>query len=323
MIVVTGARGFIGSFLVEKLNNEGFEDIVLVDELENSNKTYNLLNKKYSELIHRDLFIEWFEKNAEKINFVYHLGARTDTAEFNVKLFDKLNLNYSKAVWKICTDNSIPLVYASSAATYGGGEHGYNDESSITNLKPLNPYGDSKQDFDLWIEKQTETPPFYAGLKFFNVYGKGEWHKSRMASVIYIAYNQIRKTKKMNLFMSHNPNFKNGEQKRDFVYVKDVVDMCFFFMKSFTNNKRIENGIYNIGTGTARTFNDLVKATFSAMNILADISYIPTPEDIRDKYQYFTEATMSKIRKAGYKKPFTSLEDGVKDYVQNYLMKKK
>ena len=322
-IVVTGARGFIGSFLVEKLNNEAYENLILVDELETKKKAYNLEGKKYQKLLDRDTFIDWFKENSKTISFVYHLGARTDTAEFDVDLFNKLNLNYTKSIWNICTENNIPMVYASSAATYGGGENGYNDEKSIKELKPLNPYGYSKQNFDLWVEKQTKTPPFYAGLKFFNVYGKGEWHKSRMASVIYHAFNQITETNKMKLFMSHNPDFKNGEQMRDFVYVKDVANMCFFFQESFDKNKKVNNGIYNIGTGTARTFNDLVSATFKAMNIEADISYIPTPEDIRDKYQYFTEATMQKIRQAGYDKPFTSLEEGVKDYVQQYLMLKK
>ncbi|MFT4646595.1 MAG: ADP-L-glycero-D-manno-heptose 6-epimerase [Planctomycetota bacterium] len=322
MIVVTGARGFIASFLVEKLNKEGRKDLVLVDELENRSKDFNLEEKDYLELLHRDNFMEWFSENAKDVEFIYHLGARTDTAEFDVELFNRLNLNYTKDIWHICTENNIPLVYASSAATYGNGEHGYNDEAPIKDLKPLNPYGYSKQDFDLWVETQTKTPPFYAGLKFFNVYGKGEWHKGRMSSVIYIAFNQITETEKMKLFMSHNPDYKNGEQKRDFVYVKDLTDMCFFFQESFENKHKVENGIYNIGTGTARTFNDLVLATFKAMNIEADISYIPTPEDIRDKYQYFTEATMQKMRKAGYDKPFTSLEDGVMDYVQEYLMKK-
>lgn len=321
MIVVTGARGFIGSNLVEKLNDEGFDEIILVDELENGNKNRNLVNKYFFDLIHRDEFFEWFQENAEEVDFVYHLGARTDTAEFDVEIFDELNLNYSKTVFQMCAAYKIPLVYASSAATYGNGENGYDDEASISNLKPLNAYGDSKQDFDLWVANQIKRPPFFVGLKFFNVYGEGEWHKGRMASVIFHAFNQIKATDKMKLFMSHHPDFKNGEQKRDFIYVKDLVDMCYFFQETYENNEKVENGIYNIGTGTARTFNDLVEATFKAMNIKADISYVPTPEDIRDKYQYFTEAKMSKLRNAGYKKPFTSLEDGVSDYVKNYLAK--
>lgn len=321
MIVVTGARGFIGSNLVEKLNDEGFDEIIIVDELENGNKNRNLVDKYFLDIIHRDEFFEWFQENAEEVDFVYHLGARTDTAEFDVEIFDELNLNYSKTVFQMCAAYKIPLVYASSAATYGNGENGYDDEASISNLKPLNAYGDSKQDFDLWVANQIKTPPFFVGLKFFNVYGAGEWHKGRMASVIFHAFNQVKATNKMKLFMSHNPDFKDGEQQRDFIYVKDLVDMCYFFQERYENNEKVENGIYNIGTGKARTFNDLVTATFKAMNIKADISYMPTPEDIRDKYQYFTEATMSKIRNAGYKKPFTNLEDGVSDYVKNYLAK--
>lgn len=321
MIVVTGARGFIGSNLVEKLNDEGFDEIIIVDELENGNKNRNLIDKFYLDVIHRDDFFEWFQENAEEVDFVYHLGARTDTAEFNTEVFDELNLNYSKTVFQMCAAYKIPLVYASSAATYGHGENGYDDEASISKLKPLNAYGDSKQDFDVWVANQIKTPPFFAGLKFFNVYGAGEWHKGRMASVIFHAFEQIKSTQAMKLFMSHHPDFKDGEQQRDFVYVKDLVNMCYFFQEKYENDEAVENGIYNIGTGKARTFNDLVKATFKAMDIKADISYVPTPEDIRDKYQYFTEATMSKIRNAGYQKPFTSLEDGVTDYVRNYLAK--
>lgn len=322
MIVVTGARGFIGSRLVKKLNEAGFEDIIIVDELENGNKNRNLVALDYLDLIDREDFFDWFQENAEAIDFVYHLGARTDTAEFSKDVFDELNLNYSKKVFDLCTAYEIPLVYASSAATYGNGENGYNDEAAITHLKPLNPYGDSKQDFDLWVATQKQTPPFFAGVKFFNVYGPGEWHKSRMASVVFHAYNQIKATNKMNLFMSHREDFEHGEQKRDFIYVKDLVEMCYFFQSAFEQKNKVENGIYNIGTGTARTFNDLVLATFKAMNIKPDISYIPTPEDIRDKYQYFTEATMTKLKKAGYDKKITSLEDGVMDYVTNYLAKK-
>lgn len=321
MIVITGGRGFIGSRMVGKLNQEGFGDIIIVDELENGNKNRNLVGLEYLDLIHRDEFFDWFQEHAEDIEFVYHLGARTDTSEFSKEIFDELNLDYSKRVFDLCTAYKIPLVYASSAATYGNGENGYNDEAAILNLKPLNPYGDSKQDFDLWVMKQKQTPPFFAGVKFFNVYGPGEWHKSRMASVIFHAYHQIKATNKMKLFESHRKDFKNGEQMRDFVYVKDLVDMCYFFQVSFEGKIKVDNGIYNIGTGTARTFNDLVLATFKAMQIESDISYIPTPEDIRDKYQYFTEATMSKLRKAGYNKEFTSLEEGVLDYVTNYLAK--
>ncbi len=320
MIVITGARGFIASNLVEKLNKEAITNIILVDELENQKKNRNLIGLQYDKIFHRNDFIEWFQNNANEVSFVYHLGARTDTAEFDIEIFKKLNINYSKSIWNICTQNNIPLVYASSAATYGEGENGYDDKKPIANLKPLNPYGDSKQIFDLWVQQQTKTPPMFVGLKFFNVYGKGEWHKGRMASVIMHAYNQIKETNKMKLFESHRIDFKNGEQKRDFIYVKDLVEMCCFFQQAFETNKKIEDGIYNIGTGKARTFNDLVLATFEAMNIKPNISYIPTPEDIRDKYQYFTEAKMEKIRSQGFNKKINSLEEGVKNYVEEYLL---
>lgn len=319
MIAITGARGFIGSNLVEFLNQKGFKNLILVDELENERKNRNLSNVQYKELMHRDVFLTWFQQNASKIQFVYHLGARTDTAEFDIDLFKRMNVNYSKKIFEICTEFQIPLVYASSAATYGNIEHTYSDSVDINTLKPLNPYGNSKQIVDLWVAQQKQTPPFFAALKFFNVYGKGEWHKDRMASVIYHAYGQIKATGKMKLFQSHREDIDNGEQRRDFIYVKDLVQMCYFFQECFEENKKVESGIYNIGTGKARTFNDLVKATFVAMDKKVDISYIPIPEDIRDKYQYFTEANMQKIRKAGYQKAFTSLEDGIKDYVQSYL----
>ena len=219
-------------------------------------------------------------------------------------------------MWDLCTENNIPLVYASSAATYGMGENGYDDNHDIVEkLKPLNPYGDSKNDFDKWVLKQDKTPPFWAGLKFFNVYGPNEFHKSRMASVIFHSFNQIIKTGGMKLFASHNPNYKDGEQLRDFVYVKDVVNVCLFLME-----QKAENGLYNLGTGQARTFVDLTKATFKAMDKEPNISFIPTPEDIRDKYQYYTEANMTKLLKNGYDKPFYSLEEGVEDYVKNYLI---
>jgi len=228
-----------------------------------------------------------------------------------------LNVDYSKKMWNLCADNNIPLVYASSAATYGMGEQGYDDNHEvIEKLVPLNPYGDSKNDFDKWALKQEKTPPFWAGLKFFNIYGPNEFHKSRMASVIFHSFNQITKTGAMKLFASHNPDYKDGEQLRDFVYVKDVVSVCLFLM-----DQKAENGLYNLGTGMARTFVDLTKATFKAMGKEADISFIPTPEDIRDKYQYFTEAKMDKLKRNGYTKEFYTLEEGVTDYVQNYLMK--
>ncbi|MCO6358579.1 ADP-glyceromanno-heptose 6-epimerase [Roseivirga pacifica] len=319
MIVVTGAAGFIGSCLVSKLNDEGYKDIVVVDHFDNEEKNKNLVGKSIKESVDRDNFIDWLDEVQDKVEFIFHLGARTNTAEFDAELLAKLNTDYTKAVWQKCIAYQIPLVYASSAATYGLGEYGYvDDHSKIEHLIPLNPYGDSKNEFDKWALKQEETPFFWAGLKFFNVYGPNEYHKGRMASVIMHAFNQIKATDGMKLFRSHNPEFKDGEQKRDFVYVKDVVNVCMFLM-----NHRKDSAIYNLGSGKARTFLDLVRATFNAMDKEEQISFIDTPADIRDKYQYFTEADMSKLKSIGYEAPFTSLEEGVTDYVKNYLIEGK
>jgi len=315
MIVVTGAAGFIGSCLVSKLNKEGFNDIVVVDDFSNEKKNKNLDGKTISKRVERSVFFDWLAENEKLVQFIFHIGARTDTTEFDKSIFDKLNLNYTKQLWNACVEYALPIVYASSAATYGLGEFGYDDNHEVVNkLKPLNPYGDSKNEFDKWALAQDKQPFFWAGLKFFNVYGPNEFHKDRMASVIFHAFNQINKTGKMKLFRSHNPDYKNGEQLRDFVYVKDVVEICYFLM-----HHRKDSGLYNLGTGKARTFLDLVKSTFSALKKEADIDFIDTPADIRDKYQYFTEANMQKLLDIGYDKGFTSLEDGVTDYVNNHL----
>ncbi len=318
MMVVTGAAGFIGSCLISKLNAENFNYIIAVDDFSNEEKNKNLVGKKIQEKVHRGDFFNWLDKNYEHVEFIFHIGARTDTTEFNKELFDKLNVEYSQKIWNACVNYQIPLVYASSAATYGLGELGYEDnEAIIPKLKPLNPYGDSKNDFDIWALKQPKKPFFWAGLKFFNVYGPNEYHKGRMASVIFHAFNQISASDKMKLFRSHNPEYKDGEQMRDFVYVKDVVEVIIFLMRD-----RKHSGIYNLGSGKARTFLDLTKNTFKAMDKKEDISFVDTPADIRDKYQYFTEAKMEKLIAAGYSKPFHSLEEGVNDYVKNYLIKK-
>lgn len=319
MIVVTGAAGFIGSCLVRRLNDEGFKYIIAVDDFSQTEKIKNLEGKQLKERVERTDFFNWLDRNHQEVEFIYHLGARTDTTEFDKNIFDQLNLNYSKDIWRKCIDYQIPLVYASSAATYGLGELGYEDiEDNIPKLKPLNPYGESKNEFDKWVLQQDVRPFFWAGLKFFNVYGPNEYHKGRMASVIFHAYHQIKATGKMKLFRSHRPDFRDGEQQRDFVYVKDVVEVCMFLM-----HHRKDAGIYNLGSGKARTFLDLVRNTFQAMGLSPQIEFIDTPLDIRDKYQYYTEAPMEKLRNIGYDRPFTTLEDGVNDYVHNYLAESK
>lgn len=314
-IVITGAAGFIGSYLTGFLNREGFENLYLVDDFSIASKTKNLKGKKYLAKIHREQFFEWLKTHPESIQYIFHLGARTDTTEMNYEVHKKWNLEYSKDVWEYCTENKIPLLYASSAATYGNGEHGYSDSSDIVSqLKPLNPYGVSKNEFDIWALDQKKTPPFWAGVKFFNVFGPNEYHKGRMASVIFHAYHQLLENGTVKLFRSHRKDYKDGEQMRDFVYVKDVAKMCTWLMQ-----QQPASGLYNIGSGKARSFNDLVKAIFSAMNKEPNITYIDTPEDIRDKYQYFTEADMQKIKNAGYTESPASLEDSVKEYVTEYL----
>jgi len=315
VIVITGAAGFIGSYLVGLLNNAGYNQLILVDDFSDNNKLNNLKNKQYLQQVSRDEFIAWAKAKPGTIQYMFHLGARTDTTEMDYSIHKKWNLDYSKAIWDICCEQNIPLVYASSAATYGNGELGYKDDHNIVNsLQPLNPYGLSKNEFDAWALVQDSAPPFWAGVKFFNVYGPNEYHKGRMASVILHAYNQVKQNGTVKLFRSHNPAYKDGEQIRDFIYVQDVADICFWLMQH-----KPDNGLYNVGTGKARTFNDLVHAIFNTLNLPVQINYIDTPEDIRDKYQYFTEADMQKLFDAGYQRNITTLEDGVKDYVTNYL----
>lgn len=317
MIIVTGAAGFIGSCLIQKLNELNFNYIIAVDDFSNQEKNKNLIGKKIKERVERKDFFKWLELNNKEVEFLFHIGARTDTTEFNKAIFDELNVDYSKRVWELCIQFQIPLVYASSAATYGLGEMGYDDnESDIPKLKPLNAYGDSKNDFDIWALAQKKKPFFWAGLKFFNVYGPNEYHKGRMASVIWHAYQQILVNGSLTLFKSHKPEYQDGEQIRDFIYVKDLVNICVYLM-----DHRKNSGIYNVGTGIARSFNDLGRSTFHALGKPVNIQYVDTPIDIRDKYQYFTEANMSKLRSIGYEYPFYSLEDGVKEYVQDYLVK--
>jgi ADP-L-glycero-D-manno-heptose 6-epimerase len=317
MIVVTGAAGFIGSCMVGKLNSEGHTDIILVDDFNKSEKDNNLKNKKYLKKIDRTEFLKLLSPNDKNdVEFFVHIGARTDTTETNVEIFNELNLNYSKSIWNYCVKNKIPLIYISSAATYGNGEYGYDDNISLSKLKPLNLYGESKNNFDKWVLTQTETPPNWYGLKYFNVFGPNEYHKSRMASVVFHAYNQIIETKQVKLFSSNNDDYDDGEQLRDFIYVKDVIDVMYFLLKN-----KPTSGIYNLGTGKARTFISLVTAVFKALNKNIVIQFIDIPDDIKYKYQYFTEAKMDKLRSIGYTKPFYTLESAIDDYIKNYLSK--
>ena len=314
-IVVTGTAGFIGSVMVQLLNEKGLTDLLLVDDFGVEGKRKNWELKNYTKVIERQAFLEQLPLLDFTIDAIIHLGARTDTTEFDYAVHEELNVKYSKALWLYATEKQIPFIYASSAATYGSGEQGYDDSHTILDqLTPLNPYGVSKNEFDKWAIAQTSQPHVWTGLKFFNVYGPNENHKGRMASVVMHAYNQIKEKGSLKLFQSHNPNYQDGEQIRDFIYVKDLLELLWFWYKNPT-----KSGIYNAGTGKARTFNDLAKAIFAALETEPKIDYVPTPEDIRDKYQYFTEATMAKTESAGYSKPFSDLENAVADYVKNYL----
>ena len=315
-IIITGAAGFIGSCMVEYLNELGFVNLILVDEFNREAKEPNFFGKKFTNQVEREELFTWLYKEKPVIDFVIHLGARTDTTEFDYAIHQHLNVEYSQLVWNYCTLNNVPLIYASSAATYGDGELGYKDDHDLCHqLKPLNPYGISKNEFDKWVLHQVDHPPFWAGLKFFNVYGPNEYHKGRMASVIFHAFNQIQQNGMMKLFRSHKEGFKDGEQLRDFVYVKDVVNVIAWLVEH-----QPTSAIYNLGTGKARSFHDLVAATFKALDLETKIEFIDMPEDIRDKYQYFTQADMQKLESAGYNRSFASLEDGVTDYVKNYLV---
>lgn len=317
MIVVTGAAGFIASYLAEQLNAAGHTNLILVDDFSIESKKANWVKLQFDQCIDREAFLPWFAENSKFVDFVFHLGARTDTTEKSQEILAHLNLSYSQEIWEICRAAQIPLVYASSAATYGLGELGYKDKHSLSkSLQPLNLYGKSKNDFDIWALEQSKQPPHWYGLKFFNVYGPKEYHKGRMASVVLHTYKQIKENGSMQLFRSHNPNFKDGEQLRDFIYVKDVAKVC-----QFLQSKLPQSGIYNLGSGQARTFYDLARLTFEAMGLAPNISFIDTPIDIRDKYQYFTEADMTKLLQVGYTGGFHTLEQGVGNYVKEHLIK--
>ncbi|MDA0939926.1 MAG: ADP-glyceromanno-heptose 6-epimerase [Bacteroidetes bacterium] len=318
MIVVTGAAGFIGSVLAVRLLEADYRQVVLVDDFSVEAKRPNHEHLPVTERVDRADFPAWLRANESQVQFIFHLGARTDTTEQDEALLNELNLEYSKEIWRLCVEFGLPLVYASSAATYGDGALGYVDSHDVVaDLQPLNPYGRSKNDFDAWALAQERKPYFWAGFKFFNVYGPNEFHKGRMASVVLHTFRQVQATGAMKLFRSHRPDFADGHQTRDFVHVEDVCNVLLHFM-----HHRIpaHSGLYNLGSGKGRTFLDLATATFRAMSQELNISFIDTPEDIRDTYQYFTEADLTKLRANGFTEPFRTLEDGINDYVKNHLI---
>jgi ADP-L-glycero-D-manno-heptose 6-epimerase len=319
ILVITGAAGFIGSCLLAEYARKNTHHIIAVDDFTIEKKQANFILTTDTEFIDREVFLEWFIGHASQVDGVLHIGARTNTTEQDLEILDHLNLNYSMRIWDLCTEHQIPMIYASSAATYGNGEHGYvDDHALIPSLKPMNPYGQSKQDFDLWVLAQEKTPPFWAGLKFFNVYGPNEYHKGRMASVVMHTFNQIQATGSMSLFRSHKADVADGYQSRDFVYVKDVVRVIEFLLE-----QKPKSAIYNLGSGVANPFIDLARYTFEAMGKEPKISFIDTPIDIRDTYQYYTCASMDKLHEAGYSQAFHSLKEGVFDYVQGYLLEQR
>lgn len=318
MIIVTGGAGFIGSSFVAKLNAEGVKDIIIVDELDSNARAKALANKSYVSYVGKREFIESVRSDSllKDVTAIIHLGACSATTERNVEYLRENNFEYSRDLAIYCLANNIRYIYASSAATYGNGAQGYSDNiAHIDTLKPLNPYGESKQMMDIWARDQKILDKVI-GLKFFNVYGPNEYYKGSMASVAWKAFNTINETGGFSLFKSHRPDYKDGEQMRDFVYVKDCCDVMWWLLQHPS-----VNGIFNVGSGKARSWNDLLNTVFKAMGKPTNISYIDMPEELRDHYQYFTEAPMEKLRAAGYTAPLYSLEDGVKDYVTNHLMK--
>ena len=319
ILVITGAAGFIGSCLLAEYARKNTHHLIAVDDFTIEKKQANFVHTTSAEFIDREVFLDWFSAHAAQVDAVLHIGARTNTTEQDLAILDHLNFQYSIRIWDLCTEHQIPMIYASSAATYGNGEHGYvDDHALIPSLKPMNPYGQSKQDFDLWVLAQEKTPPFWAGLKFFNVYGPNEYHKGRMASVVLHTFIQFQATGAMSLFRSHKAGVADGYQSRDFVYVKDVVQVIVFLLEHKPNS-----AIYNLGSGVANPFIDLARYTFEAMGKDPKISFVDTPIDIRDTYQYYTCASMEKLHEAGYSQAFHSLKEGVFDYVQGYLLEQR
>lgn len=315
-IIVTGGAGFIGSCIIRELNDAGIEDITVVDNIAETDKWRNLVNKTYVQYINKENFLAQLPSFSGKVSHVIHMGACSATTERDFDYLYRNNLEFTQALWNFCAEEQISFLYASSAATYGDGSQGFSDEVDIRKLAPLNGYGYSKQLFDLWAEKQEKKPAQHVGFKFFNVYGPNEYFKGSMASVILHGYRSIQQEGVIRLFKSYKEGYEDGGQTRDFVYVKDICSVIRYMMEHSE-----VSGLFNLGTGHARTFRALGEAVFSALGIPANIEYIEMPETLRPKYQYFTEASMDKLRKAGYTKPFYSLEEGAKDYVQNYLEK--
>lgn len=316
MIVVTGGAGFIGSCIVKTLNRCGYKDIVIVDDIADSDKWMNMRNKQYKTYIHKNVFLSRISDIGE-IEAIIHMGAQSSTLEKNFDYLWMNNFQYTKKLWMYCADKKIPFIYASSAATYGGGERGFDDNLNIDELRPLNGYGYSKQLFDSWVKHHAvDFPSQYVGLKFFNVYGPNEYFKGAMSSMVYHGYKQITSSGEVRLFKSYNPEFADGGQLRDFIYVKDVCSVIMWFL----NHKNV-SGLYNLGTGKARSFKELAEATFQAMGEKVNIKYIDMPADLREKYQYFTQANMEKLRSVGCDVKFMDIEQGINDYVINYLEK--
>jgi ADP-L-glycero-D-manno-heptose 6-epimerase len=312
MIIVTGAGGFIGGHLVDRLLLLGYRDLVAVDDWNQTSKAQRIGPDFGGRLVHRDDFLDWLRDHQAGVQQVFHLGARTDTMLVDQGIFDRLNFHYSQSLWTLCAEFGIPMVYASSAATYGGGEHGFEDGfQKLDRYQPLNPYAWSKHRFDCWVREQTRTPLRWAGLKFFNVYGPGEGPKGRMASVVWHAYQQIQATGKVKLFRSHRPGIADGQQSRDFVLVDDVVSVCLWFLSNPHSN-----GLYNLGTGQARSFLDLVLALFDSLGLEPQVEFVDTPLSIRDSYQYYTCADMGWMTRLACPHSFTPLEAGVASYVQ-------
>lgn len=316
MIIVTGANGFIGSALVWELNQKGFRDIIAVDSI--SLKERDLLhNKAYSKFLLKNEIWDFIKSpDAQKVTWIFHMGACSSTTEKNWEFLKENNLEYSQKLFDWCTETQKSIIYASSAATYGAGENGFDDTMDSEKLKPLNLYGDSKVLMDRWALTHKNKPHHWYGVKFFNVFGPNEYHKGSMSSVAYKAYNQVKENHSLGLFKSYNPEYKDGEQKRDFVYVKDVVRWMVEIM-----DKVPANGLYNLGFGKARTWLDLAKAVFKSMNEELNINWLDMPPELKDQYQYFTEANMKKWQAAGMSEPEWPLEKAIDDYIQNYLKK--